>query len=250
MICTRREHADLVLSNTGGDRAPGLHLSSIIKMLMYEKDKKFAPDSPMNMMAIDAGYTWEEIVSHALARRHRNTGIVPGFRPEPFELDGVWMSPDWVNPTSDFPLEEWKSTKTSSNTNPLERQWYWMPQVMGYAYGLWRTKQMEVPKALLRVWYIMGAWDFDKTNDLTLLRDYHEFEVEWSQRELEDNWRMLLQAARKYGLLKSEPTYQEGKWNQTRGPATAVNQPKPSGKARPSSPKTPQPLTFPRTKRS
>lgn len=249
MKVSKREQNDLVLSNTGGDRAPGLHLSDIIKKLMFERDKKFNPDSPLDMMRIDAGHTWEEIVSHALARRHRLANEpYAGHRPEPFQYDGVWMSPDWVNPDSEWPLEEWKATKTSSKSSIEERQWYWMPQILGYAYGLWRTNQMKVPAALIRVWYVMGDWSFDnKTNDLTLLRDYYEFEVEFSQRELEENWRSLIQAARKYGLIQEPPKEQPAWQKRPRLEATMAR--RQSSKARPKSSATARVVTFPTTRK-
>ena len=206
MKVTKREPSNLVLSNTGGDRAPGLHLSDVIKVIMYERDKKFNPNDPMDMMRIEAGFTWEEILSHSLARRYRDANPpYQGKRPEPFQKDGIWMSPDWVNPGSDWPLEEWKATKVSSKSPFMERQWYWPIQMMGYAHG------MGVTAAILRVWYINGDYSYDSNkSDLTLLRDYHEYELEFTQRDLEDNWRSVLGYARRYGLLKDE----EPEWHE------------------------------------
>ena len=137
---------DLRFSTTGEDRAPGLHLSDIIKTMQFERDKKFNPDKPLDMMLLEQGHTWEEVLAHALQRRwlHANPDYA-GHRPDPMQIDGIWMSPDWFVPddaiTGGGPrCEEWKATKTSQNKVLEDHQWYWLVQLQGYLYGL--SKQL------------------------------------------------------------------------------------------------------------
>mgnify|MGYP003393005229 CR=1 FL=1 len=215
MICTRRPpDASLSLSTTGGERAPGLHLSDIVKRMQWERDQKYKPDSAPDMMTLEYGHTWERVLENALRERHQEANIpYRGHRPDAIQVDGIWMSPDWLNPGAEFAAEEWKATKVSSKTPFQERQWYWLPQIMGYLHGLRTTKQIAAYKCLLRVWYINGDYTYEsKSSDLTLLRDYHEYELSFTPREIQENWRSLVSHAIKYGLLPAAPQEQETTW--------------------------------------
>ena len=253
MICTRRDPAaSLTLSTTGEGRAPGLHLSDIIKRMQWERDQKYRPDSAPDLMTLEYGHTWERVLENALRARHQEANQpYRGHRPAPLMVDGIWMSPDWLDPASEFPLEEWKATKVSSKTPFQERQWYWMPQVMGYLHGLRVAGQITAYKALLRVWYINGDYTYDaKNSDLTLLRDYHEYELSFTPREIQENWRTLLSHAKKYGLLPSEPQQEKEQTTSWRNPKSKPTAPpsRPSSPApRPSRP-APTATTAPTTK--
>ena len=202
MKILHREQPHLVLSTTGEDRPEGLHVSSIIKQWMFEQDRKFNPDDPMDMMRIEAGHTWEEILSSSLATRHRRANEpYAGHRPGAIQVDGIWGSPDWIDPDFRWPLEEWKATKAHTKWKLEEKHWYWLPQVMAYLYMLLELGTVTIPAALLRVWYINGDYSYkSQFDDLTLLRDYHEFELTFSARELKENWLKLNRIADKYAM--------------------------------------------------
>lgn len=221
---------DLTLSKTGEDRSPGLHLSDIIKTMQYEREKRFNPDSPMDMMMLEQGHTWEELVAHALQRRWIGAHPdYPGYRPHEIILDGVAMSPDWVQPkgfhstlkpgATDFVVEEWKATKTSQNKVLEDHQWYWLVQLKSYMHALGKQRGAPVTRGRFRVWYINGDYSWDaKGSDLTLLRGYVRYDVEFTPRELEENWRAIIAQARRHGLLEQEPeqaTEDETGWQKT-----------------------------------
>lgn len=220
---------DLKFSSTGDDRAPGLHLSDVIKTMQFERDKKFDPNKPLDYMLLEQGHTWEEVLAHALQRRWLNANPDhAGHRPDPLFIDGIWMSPDWFVPddaTYGAPLiEEWKATKTSQNKVLEDHQWYWLVQLQSYLYGMSRHLGKRLTKGRFRVWYINGDYTFDsKVSDLNLLRGYVRYDVEFSWRELDENWKRIIQQAKKHGLLEQEPdTVKEDKdtWqSQTKQPA-------------------------------
>jgi len=187
------------------DRPAGLHVSDIIKRLLYERDpKKYRLNNRVPMNTITQGFVWERLLERAL----RDQFETPGYRPDPIQGDGVWMSPDWINPPAPFPVEEWKATKKSTKHDFATANWFWLPQSMAYTYWLLRLKMIDVPRVRFRVWHINGDYSYEaKSSDFHLLQDYWTYTVEFTKRDLEENWQMLLSAARRWGLLKEAPTW-------------------------------------------
>lgn len=222
---------DLVMTNTGEDRQPGLHLSDILTRQAYERDKKYHPDAPKDFMIFEQGHTWETVLERALSARNERVG----YRPEQIQEDGVWVSPDWVNPDADIQHEEWKATKKSSKSLDA-KVLDWIPQAKSYVRALARQGAITRLATRFRVWCVMGDWTFESKGDLTLLRDYYRVDVEFEKRELEEHWRGTLGDARRYGLLKEAP--QETEWRRPRLEATVRKRQempptakKPAGKA-------------------
>lgn len=191
---------NLTLSNSGEDRQPGVHLSDILKRMAYEKDKKYHPDDPIDMMTLECGFIWETILERSLSARHKR----PGHRPEQLQEDGIWMSPDWVNPDADIQHEEWKATRKSLKSWEQKID-EWKPQAKAYVRALFRRRIIKRLATRFRVWFMVGDWSFESKGDTTLLRDYWDIDVEFDKRELEENWQSTLSAGRRYGLLKGEP---------------------------------------------
>lgn len=233
---------DLVMRNTGADRKKGLHLSDITKRMIYEKDRKYKPDSPIDAMILERGFTWESILEHALASRHERGGE----RPEQLQEDNIWMSPDWV--TDDGVLEEWKATKKTSKRGFDDVSWTWMPNSMAYLRALLRRKMVDRSIIRFRIWWINGDYSYeDKNSDWHLLNDYWKVEVEFDKRELEEKWREILSNGRRYGLLKEE-SWRETKHRQE----IAEEEPrrKKAGLPLRSSPAKARVVTFQTTKKS
>ena len=188
----------LVMSNTGEDREEGLHLSDITKLMNYEKDRKLNPNSPLDLMTFERGYTWESILEQALTARQKR----PGHRPEQIQEDGIWMSPDWLVPDGDIQLEEWKATKKTARKGFEEVGWHWLPNTMAYLRALMRRGLVRRPIVRWRIWFINGDYTFE--SDFHLLNDYRRVDVEFDKRELEENWRAIVSFARRKGLLPEE----------------------------------------------
>lgn len=206
----------LTMTNTGADRKEGLHLSDITRRMTYERDRKLKPDGPIDAMVLERGFTWESILELALSARHER----PGYRPDQIQEDGIWMSPDWVNPDGDIQLEEWKATKKSKNRGFDNISWHWMPNSMAYLRALLRRGDVTTRAVRFRIWWINGDYSYEsKTSDFHLLEDYWTADVEFTQRELDENWRSILSHAEKYGLLKTPPR-EEASWRRPRLEAT------------------------------
>ena len=230
---------DLVLQNSGEGRKEGVHLSDILKRMAFEKDKKYNPNDPIDAMTLECGFTWERILELALASRHERPA---GYRPEQLQEDGVWLSPDWVNPDADIQAEEWKATRKSSK-NFEQKVMEWRPQIKAYLRALARQGLVKTLAVRLRVWFMVGDWSFEAKSDTTLLRDYWDIDIAFDKRELEENWREILSAGRRYGLLKEAPTERGRTW-QTR--KSVSNPPAKS----PAKGRKARVVTFPITKKS
>ncbi len=246
---------NLVLTaESGHDRKPGVHLSDIMKRRMFERDKKYNPENPMDMMVIECGYTWETVLERALSHRHERAG----FRPEQILADGVWMSPDWVNPDArDVQHEEWKATKKKCSTDTVgkdafqEKNWYWLPACMAYLRMLLKLGMARALKTRFRVWHINGDYSYEaKTSDFKLLNDYWTYDVEFTKRELEENWTGLLNDGWKYGLLKTAPGAKRDECQKATQTRRIPSLRKSSGRAPQPSRRAAPVLTFPRMKRS
>lgn len=206
----------LFFHNSGEDRAAGVHLSDILSRMAWDRDKKYHPDAPKDLSMFECGFIWETALDRALAARH---GARAGYRPDQLEEDGIWMSPDWVNPDADVQCEEWKATRKSIN-KAAEKVEEWAPQAKSYLRALLKRGLATAPIVRWRVWFMMGDWTFENKGDLTLLKDYYRIDVEFTKRELEENWRGIVAAGHKYGLLKAPP--EERAWRRPRLEATVA----------------------------
>lgn len=226
------------MRNTGEDRPDGVHLSDILTRMAWEKDKKYHPEAPKDLMQFEQGHTWERVLEQALSARHER----PGHRPDPIQHEGIWCSPDWIN--GDGLLEEWKCTRKSSKSFEQKLD-EWGPQVMAYLHVLLTKKIIKKPIVRIRTWFLVGDWSFEAKGDLTLLRDYYKFDIEFDKRDLENKWREIVQAGRKFGLLKTlseEPTWRRPQLEATLLRRKAAGKvPRPSSKA--------AIVTFPPTRR-
>jgi hypothetical protein len=241
--------ADLDLTNTGEDRPAGVHLSDILSRMAWEREKKYNPDDPKDYMIFEQGHTWETVLSRALSARHTR----PGYRPEPLQEDGIWMSPDWINPDASIQVEEWKATRKSTKNWEVKID-EWAPQGMSYLRAMLKRKLAKAPIVLWRVWFMCGDWSFESKGDLTLLRDYWDIAVEFDKRALEEHWQKVVAAGKKYGLLKDAPAQDMPRsWKKLE--KTCQKQPTASpkkslGKTPPTSPRTARVLTFRPMKKS
>jgi hypothetical protein len=195
------------MADSGEDRQPGLHLSDITGRLAYEKDRKLNPDTPMDRQVIDKGFTWETVLERALSARQLRSKHETGYRPKQIQEDGIWLSPDWVNPSqAGVQHEEWKATKKSSKHDFEEKHWHWLPNTMAYLRALLKQGSARDPVTRFRVWFINGDYTYQaKSSDFHLLQDYWRFDIAFEKRELENNWRAILAAGRRFGLIKGEP---------------------------------------------
>lgn len=201
--------ADLLVRHEGKARTPGLHLSDIYKSLCVEMDRKrFDPDKPMDMVRVETGNAFEEVLEIGLAMRH--PGLV---RPGEIVHDGIIGSPDGLLFLEVFTwlLLEYKATWMSSRDGmgtvnpatgeftPHRKFWHWFVQMKGYLYMLNQVYGVGMTDAQLVVLFVNGDYSKGTGTGPSLLSWIYRF----SEEELLRNWAMLLQHARRKGMLSA-----------------------------------------------
>lgn len=170
---------------------PGaVHLSDLIKILMRSLQPVRFGTGPFVMNdRVEIGILFEGMLEEALVRKYATV------RPAEIILDGVFMSPDGVNP-NELAVEEYKSTYMSCSKGlvdeygaPLAKFIHWFFQMMGYCKGL------DVLRAILRVLYLAG--DYSRP----IGPRFQSYLIEFTQVEVDENWQMLLNVGREAGLL-------------------------------------------------
>jgi hypothetical protein len=171
---------------SGLPRAPGLHLTAVIKSLMNKLGHgKTAPGWEMNVCA-DIGFLWEDALAWAYRDKrmgctcHGITGDI--FRPPPMQIDGIWMSPDGVGPDIEggepWANHEYKCTWRSVNKSPLD-DFYWSTQFQSYARGL------GTRVTIVHVMYLLG--DYKGSGPL-----HRVWRIVWDTDYMEQTWGMIL----------------------------------------------------------
>ena len=223
-------------------------VTDITKRIMLERDSKLS-DDPVDAMRVECGYVWEELLRVALKARwekHHPPIDYAGVKPEYRQIDGVWMGPDHFDLNDEYPLHEFKATKVSSrNYDFPSKHWYWLMQIQAYCWGY------GVQKAKLILWHINGDYTWEaKTLDINMLRDVVPYCLEFTRRELRENWQMLLQYARKYNLIPPVPQFtKEQPCRETPPLQPEPTTRKSSGSNPPTKSRKARIVTFPPTKR-
>jgi hypothetical protein len=170
------------------DRPKGLHVSQIISAILQTIDpKRYKPDLPLPAAKIVSGLAFEQQLEKILVSH-----IPGGFRPQPIQKDGIWLSPDNVamDPWRD---REFKLSWYSMKTKPCpyhDVYWGWRVQMMAYAWAL-ETQITELWAFFVNGEYPVGA----PTPKLECMV------IDWSMQELEENWRMIQAHAKMWGWL-------------------------------------------------
>lgn len=175
------------------ERSAGLHVSTIIGAILEERGES---NVRADLAAADlddyaaVGFLWERTLTRALNVMHSEDQESGMLRLGEFQKDGIYFTPDGVmlNAAGSKPmLEEWKCTWTSCN-KLLEDRKKWMYQIKAYCYAL------DLDTAILRVLYINGTW----RPPIPCTRHYR---LEFSRRELAENWMEILNFAKAKGML-------------------------------------------------
>ena len=163
----------------GETRSPGIHLSDVIRdmdrELVRTEDREI---DDATRVQFEKGYLWEVALSKAFGEKAAE-------RIGEIESDGVIMSPDGVVYSDDrlvIALEEYKCTAYSSNKSPADN-WKWMMQVKGYC------KALGITKCIFRVLHHIDIMWHPETC-------YGVWELVFTQTELDENWRSILNHAK------------------------------------------------------
>lgn len=202
MIVTVQKIEDFPLPSTSAGRSPGLHVSSIIRLLAMERGI-LAADEMEELSLIDVrdmsrigivaqlrihlGLAWEEHYLRQLLDVEKHPGEL--------KLDGVYLSPDGESFSVIFTLpgkwgviiHEVKCTYKSTNTTTARgkvlegrKNFLWMCQLKSYC------KAKGTRFGVLHVLHVCG--DYVRPI-VPMLYRYH---IEFTQQELDDNWNLLM----------------------------------------------------------
>jgi hypothetical protein len=168
------------LTGIGSRSTDRLHLSDIYSDLEQTLFPRSTTADMNNRLWAETGFLWEDLLSTVLAEH-----CSP--RPGEVELDGIVGSPDGYDPDAGM-LDEYKCTWKSINNAHPEQVWKWMTQVKGYC------KMLGVTTVRFHVLYING--DYRGSGPI-----YRSYLFSFTQKEIDENWQMLLNHARLRGWL-------------------------------------------------
>lgn len=176
-------------------RPDGVHLSDILKLMREDMLNQIYPDDcdlepgelQQAKLTREEGFAWESIVSIGYA-----DGIMP--RPEPFQFDGVWMSPDGMGMTQEDGHTRIDEIKWTQSYKPPDAQQHWMWQSMAYC---WAAKTQHCR------FYVCHTHGTHRSEHGPTPRVYA---IEYSWQELAENWMSIINFAKSKHLITEEPS--------------------------------------------
>jgi hypothetical protein len=176
-------------TESGSGRSVGtLHLSTVYRSMeedaLIAKKREATPDDLMWYAA--GGFLWERVFAQA----HREA-VLSGtlVRPDEWSLDGICGSPDHID------IETWRIIElkcrwmSAQKFEQLEKHfWLEIVQIKGYC------KLIGATEAELWVFFVAGNWRPPVPMVGAKL-------LEFSQQEIDENWDVIVQHARRKGWL-------------------------------------------------
>jgi hypothetical protein len=165
------------------NRSGGLHLGQVmdsIAEVLFPSPNKWEGEAAMTV-----GFLWENILAATILKSLVDKGLL--VRPGEVTVDGIAMTPDGWDSENRI-LHEYKCTWKSCD-KPIEDNWRYCTQIKSYC------RAMATNRAHLYILYLMGNYR-DIRQPVT-----RGYELEFSQRELDDNWNMIVKHSKKKGLL-------------------------------------------------
>ena len=168
-----------------------LHVTTVMKAISEEmgwgyKGKGFEDIG----LTMSIGFLWEDVLSLAYGNRL-------GARIGEVELDGIIGSPDGIGlddpefecdiwpkiDSGNVVLEEYKATWKGSKNSPIQ-DWYYVTQIMSYC------TMLNLDTVIMHMVYLMGNYKGSGPQ-------YRRARIVFNQYELQQNWDMILTAAKK-----------------------------------------------------
>lgn len=185
---------NLAQGAAGYVRGEGLHMSDLYSALYKDLEpERYDTGSPMDLQRVELGLAFEEMLERAFKDRLFE-------RPGEFQTDeGIIFSPDLLIFEDDIiRVGEIKLSWLSSKDTPRDVNGSfgpkfdkWMVQIKAYCYHL------ETPYARLYFFAVNG--DYKPPSPQLLAWD-----LTFTPRELEENWRMLRNYAVRKGILNGD----------------------------------------------
>lgn len=191
----------LNLPAPGYVRSEGLHLSQIYNDLYCDLEpKRYVRGSLPDPLRMEAGLALEEMLESGLRNRLRGDG-----RPEEFVSDeGIICSPDLIIFNHVTRVGEIKLSWLSTRELPTEVSNHLPPKFSKYTVQMMAyCHVVQTPYARLYFFGVNGGYEFLRKGGRgtppgpKLLA----FDIEFTKRELDENWSMCLNHARSKGML-------------------------------------------------
>lgn len=181
-------------------RTPGLHISEIYNSLFEEMEPaRFSKGDGPDRVKMEVGTAFEETLEIALAQRLLGDrpgefACMPCARVVPVGTPGsIIFSPDYFLFNGVTRLGEFKATWMSIRHGIHDARFEkWRVQMKAYA------KPLQMLHARLYVLWVNGDYSWKPPYGGAHLRAW---DFEFTQRELDDNFNMLMRHARKKGLI-------------------------------------------------
>lgn len=170
-------------------RGEGLHISTVYNDLyQHLEPKRFPKGGTPNPVSMAMGTAWEKHLEYLLAKNGVSASRPKEFRTE----EGIYFSPDLILFNGHARVGEIKLTSMSARDLPTEPTTVlpgkvnkWLTQMMAYALKL------GVGHARL-----YGLFLHEPYNP-----QLRAFDIEFTDRELQENWSMLMNHARARKML-------------------------------------------------
>lgn len=186
----------------GEGRAPGLHLSSVIRVMREAAGSPSgAPEGDQEGVRLQEGFLWERAVEYMMAGFDLDTAMGMAFKrlclytregvikQITLEKDGIHMTPDGLDPVRGR-LESYKATRRSLRKaldadGFRENFWSWQVQEMSYCLAA------GVDECRWIVLWAAGDYSKGVGSGPRVL----ECNVQWTHAELLENWELVLRHA-------------------------------------------------------
>lgn len=182
-------------------RTPGLHVSQIYgdldRVLNAARYKGTFTEEDLGAFGT-LGFLWERILEDALSQMVTEADPARYWRPTEMECDGILLTPDYADldfhgdGSAQMGLEEYKVTwKSVKAWDDYEKNfWRWGVQKKAYCYVL------GTRFARMRALFLVGNWR-DSIVPVCKVREFV-----YTDRELQENWDMLRNHAKRRGWMK------------------------------------------------
>lgn len=170
----------IVARESANVRPLGLHQSDVVSYMVKSLGSRYGTitdpedddDPTTRHLYWVLGQGWEQTVKDALT-----ASGVEGFTPKPAQVDGIWLTPDWLRRRSPI-VDEMKYTTISMRDgldNPKLQKYVWQGLAYCRAYG----------RRVLKLHVCFAAGDYAAVRRPT----YRVFTLRPTPRDLDENWR-------------------------------------------------------------
>ena len=175
----------LALAESGLTRSAGVHVSDLYNSLYRALEPNRYKDSPPNPVRLAMGLAWEVHVERVM----KAAGWHVERPPEQKTVEGVAFSPDLIISHGGIRGGEikWTTMSDAPLDDPKFAKWHTQAKAYGYHLGL--------PLWTFFVCFANGDY---KANREPVFR---QIDVEYTAKEMETEWAVLLNFGRQQGLL-------------------------------------------------